>query len=140
MGGTVAIQRPTTLPGIAPYAAIVVLQPASNEYFVSLWETSKPMGINQFKPNQLTKANGTVRHLTSLRVQSPIATWEVGWAQPVSISQRQHPVPILAFAQFFVKPIESGIRVQLPKGMVGMLYSHGTDPAGTVGNTIGSSL
>ena len=110
----------------------VMLQPTSNEYFVSLWETTKPMGINQFNPNQLTKANGTMRHSSALRVQSPIANWTVNWL-PLSTN---HPAPTGTAGDYgYIQPLTPGVLLSLRNGITGTLYTRGTDPGGTVGNT-----
>lgn len=132
--GTAALQGPRILPGHGPYAATVELQPVINSYYVALWETTKPMAVNQFNPNQLTNANGTPHYVSALRVQQALARWAVYW-QPLS---SHHLVPPMGIAgnYGFVQPLGSGRRVRLPHGLTGMLYTRGTDPGGTVGNTV----
>ncbi len=135
VGGTAALQGPSTLPGSAPYAATVFLEPINNQYSVTLWETTKPMGINQFNPNQLVEPNGTMRHSSLLRVQHPIAQWQLEKSLASLTSSHQQSATIAALAGD-IEPIGVGVPVVLPHGLSGTLYTKGTDPGGTVGNSM----
>lgn len=124
LGGRTALQGPATLTGKAPYSATVQLQPVVNAYSVSLWETIKPLGINQFNPNQIRKANGP---------QSSIASWNV--TQSILSSRRLRTGTVEALPGTFIKPLGSGLPLHLA-GIAATFYTHGTDPGGTVGNTM----
>lgn len=137
MRGTAALQGPGTLPGHAPYSATVQLQPVINTYGVALWETTKPWGINQFNPNQLSKANGTPRYSSSLRVQSSIASWNV--TQGILSSRRLRTGTVEALPGTFIKPLGSGLPLRLA-GIDATFYTHGTDPGGTLGNTMAANF
>ncbi len=133
LGGRSALQGPATLIGKAPYSATVQLQPVVNAYSVALWETVKPLGINQFNPNQLSKANGTTRDSAALRVQSSIASWNV--TQSILSSRRLRTGTVETLPGTFIKPLGSGLPLRLA-GIAATFYTHGTDPGGTVGNTM----
>ncbi len=135
VGGTAALQGPATLPGSAPYTATVQLQPMTNQYSVALWETTKPMEINQFNPNQLVQPNGAMRHSPLLRLQQPIAQWVVKRSLASLTSSHQQSATIAALAGD-IEPLGVGVPVALPRGLSGTLYTKGTDPGGTVGNTM----
>ena len=137
MRGTTALQGPGTLPGHTPYSATVQLQPVINTYGVALWETTKPWGINQFNPNQLSKANGTPRYSSSLRVQSSIASWTV--TQGILSSRRLRTGTVEALPGTFIKPLGSGLPLRLT-GIDATFYTHGTDPGGTLGNTMAANF
>lgn len=134
MRGPAALQGPMRLAGSGPYSATIQLQPIINAYSIDIWETKIPMGINQVNPPVVNLQSHVIHHSTTLRAPSPIATWEVGWSLPLA---SQRPTPTLAYAESFIKPLGKGYPVTLPQGVSGMQYDHGTDPAGTAGNTVG---